>query len=445
MGVKQEPYGTGWLFRVGHGSRVGIVVDEPRRQSYGIRAWVELHLLDEDAEGRAVTGVTPIHFGSYDLTGARTVKSLLDGWQVAGTKIPLPEPDVATAVYRVIEAFREGPGRPEVLSPEARDESQPPFLIEPLWGGVGSTRLIAVGGSGKSFLAMGMALQVAVNTNHVLHGRMPTAHGPVVYLDWEADRQTHADRLSMIAKGAGIPAKQWSGGVLYLDMRRHGALYRSAAAVARQVQTVGAVAVVVDSVMMARGSSGEGPAEESSVRMFEAIDQIGVPALLIDHKSKAQAQSKNRRGGYGSVVMDNAARNVWDMTRSFPTSSGLRMELEHTKANNTRRYPVESFELTFADGALTFEGQTPLDGWGQNVETVEDRIVRALIEHGPLSAPELVENLDVTETAVRKALSRTDRVVVVATGSHNRKLYGLADDAPVPLRPVPTEALPDPY
>lgn len=442
---ERVPYGTGILYRVGPIRRIGIFVDDLKRTSTGIRGWVELHLLGEDDFGNpGFPEGTPIHFASYDLTGSRTVAGILAGWRQANLgPNRLEDHWVTASLYDAIETVKQGPGDPVSLA-GGQTATGPKFLIEPLWGAVGATRLIATGGSGKSFLALAMALSVACDTGQVLGTRRPTRTGPVLYLDWEADADTHSQRLAGLITGAGVHPSA-ADKILYLDMRSHGPLHRTAPAIRRQVDRHDVAGLIVDSVMLARGSSGDGPAEESTIRLYEALDLIGPPALLIDHKSKAQADSKSRKGGYGSVVMDNQARNVWDVTRTFSLADGRRLELEHTKANNTRLYEPQAFDLHFDGDRAWFSPSTPLSGWGHSVETAGDKVVRALIAGGPLTATDLAAVTELAPATIRRAVTKDPRIVVIARGDSNRKLYGLADGTQPPTLEAVTDGLPVPF
>jgi RecA-family ATPase len=60
-----------------------------------------------------------------------------------------------------------------------------------------------MGGTGKSFF--GLALGVTQATGWPVLGELDGEPGPVLYLDWEADEGTHAERLAAITLGADVP------------------------------------------------------------------------------------------------------------------------------------------------------------------------------------------------------------------------------------------------
>src|SRR5690606_32427613 len=142
---------------------------------------------------------------------------------------------------------------------------------------------------------LAVALTVCTGSNKILHGYRPTQTGPVAFLDWEAHVGIHKERLDAIARGAGIKIDREM--VHYFDMRRHGALTRTATALANRCRELAIVFVVVGSVMLARGSGSEKrAAEDSTVELYEALGEVGCAALLIDHKPKDAIKSRDKKG-----------------------------------------------------------------------------------------------------------------------------------------------------
>src|SRR5690606_16260406 len=170
----------------------------------------------------------------------------------------------------------------------------------------------AQGGSTRNAFGPALALTYCTGSNDSPHTSRRTQSGPDAYLHSKAHGRILKERLDAIARGAGMQIDREM--VHYFDMRRHGALRRTATALANRFHELGIVFVVVDSVMLARGSGSEKrAAEDSTLELYEALGELGCAALLIDHKPKDAIKSRDKKGGYGSVVMDNSARLVWDM------------------------------------------------------------------------------------------------------------------------------------
>ena len=180
------------------------------------------------------------------------------------------------------------------------------YLLAPLVARDGATVWAADGGTGKSVLALAVAL--SVSTALPLLDAHPSEIGPVLYLDWEADEETHRERLWALwrALGTGEPPPLEAIHYVY----QTASLHELATTLRRRVAETGAVLVVVDSLGLARGGAPEDA--EATIRTFRAIRSLGVPTLCIDHVSKAQREGQvKRKTAIGSVYTRNSARLVW--------------------------------------------------------------------------------------------------------------------------------------
>jgi hypothetical protein len=171
-----------------------------------------------------------------------------------------------------------------------------------------------------------------------------------MYLDWETNAITHARRVRALCKGADVPPPSKN----LIWYRYEGLpLYKSMQAVTRAVRRAEAVVVVVDSRMMAAGASGQSSGEDSTLNLNTALREIGVPALIVDHKSK-EYMDKGKKGGYGSVFNTNLARLEWEYdryTKTFRDEETIRtfiVALE--KENNVGELPPLGFRLTTSGG-----------------------------------------------------------------------------------------------
>lgn len=371
-----------------------IVFDRLDPSSRGLRAWVEIR----------IDGVPPrlLHFGSYDLEGARTVSSIARAAHERDDSVPWGEL-VAMAVYDVIN--RENLGATPVRLAEHEPEDAGKWLLRPLVGRTGATSLVAPGEAGKSLLCLAVACAVASGDAHYL-GMRPAHSGPVLYLDWEADSEAHHERLRALSGDRPAPKD-----VFYRTEKLP--LSRSADALAKFCDREGVALVVVDSVMLAR--AGDSNAPEDNIRFYSALRYLGPPSLLVEHKSK-EAIQKKRRGAYGSIVSQNSARMVWEITTVMPTRDGRLLRLENLKANNTRRMPDLAFRVQTAsddDDRLTRarirqadpNQVVPLPD--MDTGTSADRIRDLLIgENEPRTVSDIADALDMSEDTVRRVLNR---------------------------------------
>lgn len=163
--------------------------------------------------------------------------------------------------------------------------------------------LFAHGGSGKSFLALGLAL-------HVVSGRSFLARevvrGPVLYLDAELDKDEFLRRAYRVARGMGLD--RIPEGLHYF--RLPGPLTSSGvySSVVRALSESGVVLSIIDSFAAASATSNQiDPAEV--LPFFERVARLGT-VLLVDHIAKPLAAASGPAATpYGSVFKHNLARS----------------------------------------------------------------------------------------------------------------------------------------
>lgn len=449
---EKQPRARGWRYTAASGNLI-VLVDQLSARSAGLYGWVEVRHAGSEEAGRA-----PVVFGQFNLMGANTVSTILRRWNEAHRDddgVGAMDTVVTEIVYDVIRTFQEGPDPVDLRTVESPGHR---WLQEPFLEQTAHSRLIAAGGSGKSYLALALSAQIATGVRFIPRSNLPILTGPVAYLDWEADQETHSERLRQILAGRNLTIADLPHPIHYFNMKGGGPLYRQSTGMANRLDDLGVVASVCDSVMLARGSSGEGSAEDSTVRLFEALDELGVPSLLIDHKSKAVLKSKNKEGGYGSVVMTNSVRNEWDVVDVLTPHPGnrIRLKLRHTKQNNTKRYPDLIYELAFHSDehglteAVELERlehfmQTPdVDG-----ATVADQIVYLLAgSDEAMSAQEIAQILDKSESQIRNTLNSGEKRRLFSRAGNGRPvMWTLGNSAPhLELPPSDDDGdKPDPY
>lgn len=170
------------------------------------------------------------------------------------------------------------------LNPKADSSKQ--FLVRPLILKGRPSLLFGPGGVGKSLVALTCGLSVACG-REIIPGIPPATHGPVLYLDWETTADVINDRIQSIAKGHGFSPS----GMLYRRCVRP--LADDAEELSVIVAERGVVLVIVDSAAYAMGGAQEyGDANESVLRLHEALRLIGVSSLIVDHVNKTDAKSK---------------------------------------------------------------------------------------------------------------------------------------------------------
>ena len=385
-----------------------IIFDQVTNGSAGIRAWVEIRWQGNVPEPALM------HYGTYNLTGARTVTSLAGAIPDAFRQIDIPWLELfTTIVYDMVRTELEGAEPIRLADVEPLD--RPTWILPYLVPGSAATSLIAVGGSMKSLLALAIACTVASGSTRYL-GMKPKVTGPVLYLDWEDDEHEHARRMRAMC-GTEKPPDD----LLYF--RQAAPLARVADSLAKRADELDAALLIVDSVMLARG--GEANYAEPTLAFYAALRQIGRPAVLVDHKSR-EAARKGWKGAYGSVVNDNTRRLTWEITGPQETGDGQVIRLDQGKTNNFGKLPPLGFKIVIeSDDARVMTSckirQTApasivaLNPEASLVDIIHDYLSEQN-EPQPVSA--IVAAVESTDSTVRKILSRyADRFVNVATGN----------------------------
>ena len=275
------------------------------------------------------------------------------------------------------------------------------WRVEPILPRSKPTILYGEGGTGKSYLALALALSVETG-EEIVPGWRPI-RAPTLYLDWETDADDLDCRVKAIAAGAGLD---------YPSLR-----YRSCAVplasmvdgLAAEVAAQGIGLLAVDSVGLASGQGHEGAeASETTLRLFAALRAIGTTSLLVDHVAKIEGAVETRHARpYGSVYKTNLARSTFELRRfASPGEDGLtHLGLYHTKSNLSRLLPPQGIAMHHTDGTVVFTREPLVDELTAPL-TTPARIALWLQRQRRGTVKEIAEALGEDETKVRVALNR---------------------------------------
>lgn len=369
-----------------HGAGLRFIFTDMAPRTGGIYAWVEVRWQGNIPDPR------PLAFGTYNLMGNRTVTTLTS--EIIAGDDKLEKPAVRELVTEAINDVRLTLTEQHDAKPLDQIETTTRrWTLKPLLEASAVTRLIAAGGSLKSLLGLAICATVASGSPKLI-GLKPQQTGTSLFLDWEADGATHAERLRALAKGAGIQIPD--GTVHYIRMS--GALHLSQRRIASAVADINPVLIVADSNAMARGASGDGSAEDSTIRMFSALRSFGRSALIVDHKSDEKAR-RGLSGGYGSIFNRNLARLEWEVNRKIETPNHTDLVLRLEKANNMRRGLELGYRIVIK--------QTTEDIWDTiKIETVNPQTVVAMTTEGTTLADRVAGYLKhQTEAQTVKAIA----------------------------------------
>jgi hypothetical protein len=305
------------------------------------------------------------------------------------------------------------------------------YMVEPLIMKGRPALLFGPGGVGKSLLALTCGLSVAVG-KEIIPGIPPAIHGNVLYLDWETTADVINDRIQAIAAGHGFKPT----GMFYRRCVRP--LADDAEELSAIVATKQIVLVIVDSAAYAMGAQGEyGDANESVLRLHEALRLIGVTSQIVDHVNKTDARG---RGGtaspYGSAYKTNAARISWEV-RKAPSTNGLAINLYHAKSNDTQILQPIGLALDWDAGSIVFRSAEVISDEKAPEETDDTRgAIREVLEvRGSMQSADLCSALKwINPVTVRSNLSR-----MVGRGELTKEETGAyrLTNPPVKLRSLP--------
>jgi len=307
-----------------------------------------------------------------------------------------------------VERWREGEPAVDLRQVKSRKAR---WVLYPYLEYGGPTILYGDGGTGKSAIALCMAYSVA--SGKPLLGKPMIPPSPVMYLDWETDAETHAERFSAICEANGFAEERPP--VFY--KRMVGNITDNVEALKEQLDKLGVAMIIVDSLLAASG----GPLEESNTaRSFvSAIRYLDVPILAVTHVTKPQAEKRDASSPFGSVYWHNLARNTWFVEAAREEGDNrVQLRFQHKKSNNGRLQKQHGYELRFdSAGEAGFEQLVGILVQKCDLNEVPefskhlswpDRIA-AVLARGALSVHEMADEMGLDDSevqALRAALTR---------------------------------------
>ena len=238
----------------------------------------------------------------------------------------------------------EGPAKPlwGFDKPPARDWTIPDLVPKGFL-----SLLIADGGTGKSLLALYMALCIAVGAPFL---KLPVKRGHVLYIDYELDLEEQRRRLWRVAAGEGLSVS---------SARLHDRLYYLSPdepvgtdSFHDQIEEVtnehGIDVIVLDSLTL--GTLGDATSQKDIVPILRDLQEL--PTLIaIDHVSHSTAHgSAASARAFGSVFKRNIARS--SLTLAQAEGGGFLLQQE--KSNFGPGETKLSYAMDWEEDRITF-------------------------------------------------------------------------------------------
>jgi len=220
------------------------------------------------------------------------------------------------------------------------------FLFAPLLPMNSPTIWFGDGSSTKSYVAEIMALCFGIGQSFM--GKT-TPCLPVIYVDWESNKETFKFRMERIAKGLGLDSVPPSA-VLYWDGRGL-PLAAHVEGLKRLIDSTNACLVIIDSIMPA--SDGEPEKAETALRFFNTLSTLKVTTLLIAHITKPPGDGRDnsyKQKPFGSTAWHNMARRTWYIERTQETEDTVAsVGFYNKKVNDGARPRDFALQLNFTD------------------------------------------------------------------------------------------------
>lgn len=286
------------------------------------------------------------------------------------------------------ERFRKG--EPTVDLMRVDFSARPRFLLEPVIVPAGIVLRYGDGKTAKSLHTLYDCLRLAQQGVRTL------------YLDWEDDAETHAERLHALCCGAGVDVRE----DMILYQRRSAKLADAARDIRAQIAAKGIGHVVVDSLGMAAGGTNS---EETIMPAMTAMRSLGVAVTAIHHLPK---DAKDKTKPLGSVYSSNEARLTWLYEAEDDADEKLTVLMTNHAFNRGGKRPRMAYRLTFVndgDALLSVEvedlrlADVFASGHFGASTTPRNQVWHAL-ENTPMTLTEIATRTGLTPKMVQTAL-----------------------------------------
>jgi len=289
-------------------------------------------------------------------------------------------------------------GDPIAWLAETPEPGKLEYLAHPFIERGQHTIWFADGGSGKSLLALALGINIADGTE-LLPG-VVVSPCPVLYLDWETDRDTHRRRHAALTRGVKIANPK---ALAYKRMVCP--ITDAVEELSDIVRTYHTQLLICDSVAMASG--GDTMDSEDAVAYFRAIRSLNVTALSIAHVPKGKPEGDRP---FGSTYWHNLARSTWELTAAQEEGQDeLFVMMQHRKSNNGRLQSARSYLLQFADDTILVSPADPSrKSQLEKKLPLTVRIKNVLLDDPLKTAQEIATILDVSAENVSNRLRDND-------------------------------------
>lgn len=394
-----ERNGDSWVFAWDE-FRVGMGVERLQESRDGLHAEVTVESTMPGPNGRILGPVRLNVLSSESQTRFANVLDKRDpatGWATLVTQ----------ACALVAKQYREP--SPTLRLCDLEDEGPVEYLVPLLLPKGDTTILFGDGQSGKSLLALRIALSVATGVE-LPWGADPGARCNVLILDWETTARTVRSRLKRLAWGMALDAIPET--IHYRGVARGAGVLRGLddelPNIRADVSKMDIGLVIVDSI----GFACNGPLnEDQTARSALNALRLMAPAtrLVVAHVSNESArQTSGATRPFGSAFFWNGMRSGVEVRQADDAGNGLDIGLYHRKANDNEHHKPIGLRVEFGekDGPIYYQTQDVQDVPELAVRTPLSARIRALLTKGAQDTLTLAEALDAKPESVTQTLRR---------------------------------------
>lgn len=303
-----------------------------------------------------------------------------------------------------LDNYRKGkPAREIWPASEGEEIPQPEMLIHPLLYKEKPTILFGEGSTGKSYLSLTLAIltQLPFNDNPL---SLRPEKANALYLDYESDEVEFRRRLTLLERGFELP----SFPIQYRECELP--LVEDIDHLEQIIAEENISFVIIDSLGVASGNASLNDAATATA-FYSALRRLKVTSLIITHTSKELGTKKATP--FGSVYFTNLARCVYEVRRQQEQGANeIAIDLIQTKNNQGPLLAHQGFKIVFhIDRTLVKRIEVETVPEFLEKLSLKARIMH-LLDQGRLSTKDIAEELDVNESAVRKALTRNKKIFI---------------------------------
>ena len=264
--------------------------------------------------------------------------------------------------------------------------------------------LFGKGGTGKTFLALRIAISVAFGVP-MATTKAPPIKKNVMFLDFEDDSGEFKDRITKLVKGLPPdviqPTEQEIENSLFYFDSAGLPFVNLLEPLKKAVNEHNIGLIIIDSAAKACGGKVED--SETTNKFFNSLKSLGITSLIIAHESK-NAQDDNDFI-FGSSFWNYSFRNVWKAkTEREKDDNVIHTGLVHCKTNRGKLQKTRAYRVYFGEDFVEVNYENPTELFARETP-MRDQVMNAIFQ-GVHTVKEIAEFTDKDVAAVKLVLNR---------------------------------------